>query len=206
MTRVVTDRAKEAYPKLYDEWLESVSLDFRQFAVLTLALTIHSYARTFRQLLLQQLAVFRHNKLRYICSTNAISDFARIAPQKLYIQLNGTYDNPGKNGSWALPDWAKVMIIHKGLICQWASCQRYLKLLVAHAPGMPRMFSPPPRVSDPDMHHGTCVTHVPWCMPGLLTSGFLWNRWRGKRSQHSRRMGNPHFYVSGKTPMVRGPG
>ena len=32
---------------------------------------------------------------------------------------------------------------------------------------------------DPDMHHGTCVTHVPWCMPGSLTSGFLWSRWRG---------------------------
>ena len=25
--------------------------------------------------------------------------------------------------------------------------------------------------SDPDMHHGTCVTHVPWCMSGLLTRG-----------------------------------
>ena len=24
-------------------------------------------------------------------------------------------------------------------------------------------------VSDPDMHHGTCVTHVPWCMSGSLT-------------------------------------
>ena len=35
-----------------------------------------------------------------------------------------------------------------------------------------------PLVSDPDMHHGTCVTHVPWCMSGSLTSGFLWSRWR----------------------------
>ena len=26
-----------------------------------------------------------------------------------------------------------------------------------------------PLVSDPGMHHGTCVTHVPWCMPWLLT-------------------------------------
>ena len=26
-------------------------------------------------------------------------------------------------------------------------------------------------VSDPAMHHGTCVTHVPWCMSGLLTCG-----------------------------------
>ena len=28
-----------------------------------------------------------------------------------------------------------------------------------------------PLISDPDMHHGTCVTHVPWCMSGSLTSG-----------------------------------
>ena len=41
-------------------------------------------------------------------------------------------------------------------------------------------FPRPPQVSDPDMHHGTCVTHVPWCMPGLLTSGFLWSWCRGK--------------------------
>ena len=27
--------------------------------------------------------------------------------------------------------------------------------------------------SDYDMHDGTCVTHVPWCMPGSLTRGFL---------------------------------
>ena len=78
---------------------------------------------------------------------------------------------------------------------------RYVKLRVAHAPGMPGTFYPPPRVSDPDMHHGTCVTHVPWCMPGSLTRGFLWSRWRGKRSRHSRRMRNPQFCASGKRPM-----
>ena len=77
---------------------------------------------------------------------------------------------------------------------------RYVKLRVAHAPGMPGTFSPPPRVSDPDMHHGTCVTHVPWCMPGSLTSDFHWSRWWGKRSLHSRRMRNPQFYISGKRP------
>ena len=37
--------------------------------------------------------------------------------------------------------------------------------------GMPGTFSPPKRVSDLDLHHGTCLTHVPWCMPGSLTSG-----------------------------------
>ena len=28
-----------------------------------------------------------------------------------------------------------------------------------------------PLVSDPDMHHGACMTHVPWCMSGSLTRG-----------------------------------
>ena len=66
---------------------------------------------------------------------------------------------------------------------------------------MPGTFSPPPWVREPNMHHGTCVTYVPWCMPGSLTSGFLWSRWRGKRSRHSRRMRNPHLNVTGKRPM-----
>ena len=56
-------------------------------------------------------------------------------------------------------------------------------------------------VSDPDMHHGTCVTHVPWCMPGSLTSGYIWTRLREKSSRHSRRMRKPQFSVSGKRPI-----
>ena len=32
-------------------------------------------------------------------------------------------------------------------------------------------FQRKPLVSDPGMHHGTCVTHVPWCMSGSLTCG-----------------------------------
>ena len=56
-------------------------------------------------------------------------------------------------------------------------------------------------IPTPDMHHGTCVTRVPRCMPGSLTSGFLWSPWRGKHSRHSRSMRNPQFYVSGKKPM-----
>ena len=59
---------------------------------------------------------------------------------------------------------------------------RYLKLWVAFAPGMPGTFSLSPRVSDPDMHHGT---------PGSLTSGFLWSRWRGKRVRHSPAQAQP---------------
>ena len=63
----------------------------------------------------------------------------------------------------------------------------------------PGTFSPPPRFSDPDMHHGTCMAT---CMPGSLISGFLWSRCWGKRSKHSRRMHNPQFCVSGKRPMA----
>ena len=51
-------------------------------------------------------------------------------------------------------------------------------------------------VSDPGMHHGTCVTHVPWCMSRIADL-----RWRGKCSRHSRRMRNLQFYVSGKRPI-----
>ena len=48
----------------------------------------------------------------------------------------------------------------------------------------------------------TCVTHVPWCMLGSLTSGLLLIWWRRKRSRHFRRMRNPKFYVSGKRLLV----
>ena len=67
---------------------------------------------------------------------------------------------------------------------------------------MPGTFSPPLCDSDSAMHHGTCVTHVPWCMPGSLTSGFLWRLWRRKRSRLSRRMRNPHCFVAGKRPIL----
>ena len=67
----------------------------------------------------------------------------------------------------------EVVIIHGPLA-------RYVKLRVAHAPGMSETYSPPPQVSDPDMHHVTCVRHVPWCMPESLTCGFLWSRRQGK--------------------------
>ena len=81
----------------------------------------------------------------------------------------------------------------------WASYQIRKIVGCAYA-GNAGNVSPPPKVSDPDMHHGTCVTHVPWCMTRSLTSGFLWSWWRRKCFRHSRRMCNPQFYVSGKKP------
>ena len=61
-------------------------------------------------------------------------------------------------------------------------------------------FSHHRRVSDPTCL--TCVTHVPWCMPGSLTSSFIWSRWMGKSSRHSKRNHNPQFYVSGMRPII----
>ena len=61
---------------------------------------------------------------------------------------------------------------------------------------------PPPQFRYPDMHHGMCVTHVPWCMPGSLNCIFIWNWRRGKRSRHSRRMRNPQVYASGRGPIA----
>ena len=50
------------------------------------------------------------------------------------------------------------------------------KLRVAQALGMPECsphhrFQRKPPVSDPSMHHGTCVTHKPWFMSGSLPRG-----------------------------------
>ena len=84
----------------------------------------------------------------------------------------------------------------------WASC-RIRKIAGWACVRIAGNDFPSPWVSDPDMHHGTCGTHVLRCMPWSLTSGCILSRWRGKRSRHSRRMRNPQFYVSGKRPMVR---
>ena len=87
-------------------------------------------------------------------------------------------------------------------VIPWASYQIRKIASCACAGNAGNVFTPPPQFSDPDMHHGMCVTHVPWCMPGSPTGGFLWSRWRGKRSRHSRRIRNQRFCVSVKRPMV----
>ena len=75
---------------------------------------------------------------------------------------------------------------------------RYVKLRVAHAPGMPGAFFP--TTSGQLSRHAYRHVHdsvMPLCMSGSLISGFLWSRWREKRSRHSR---NPQSHVSGKSP------
>ena len=123
----------------------------------------------------------------------------------LHIVISLSNTTWAKSHEWGSIPQGIVYMFYVCCVLEWMGngpLARYVKLRVAHAPGMPGTFSPPQRVCDPDMHYGTCVTHVPRCMPGSLTSGFLWSRWRGKLSRHSQRMRNPQFYVTGKRPMV----
>ena len=85
-------------------------------------------------------------------------------------------------------------------ICPWASCQ-IRKIACCACVGNTgnvfptRRLQKKPLVSDLDMHHGTCVTHVPWCMSGSLISGG-----RGKRSRYSRRMRTCNFSYLARGP------
>ena len=131
----------------------------------------------------------------------AVLEFKFSPNQKSFCFLVCMFPNRLKCTSQTVPLMHALSIRAVHLDCH-GPIKRYVNLRVAHAPGTPGTFSPIPRFSDPDMHHGTCVTHVPWCMPRSLTRGFLRSRWRGKCSRHSRRMRNSQFYVSGKRPMM----
>ena len=66
---------------------------------------------------------------------------------------------------------------HNTVELPWGSCQIHNIEGCAGAGNAGNVsLSPPPKVSDSVMHHGMCVTHVPWCMPGSPTSGFHWSR------------------------------
>ena len=67
----------------------------------------------------------------------------------IYARLNAYINSIGRNF-----DLYNFYTLH-------GPVTRYVKLGIAHAPGMPGTSCPPSRVSDPDMHHGTCVTHMP---------------------------------------------
>ena len=114
------------------------------------------------------------------------------SPAKCRVQLN-VPDLQMRCGY--LTAWQDMRIIAPAmasrLYVQNGPLTIYTKLRVAHVPGMAGTFSPPPRVSNPNT----------WCLPGSLTSGFLWSRWRGKRYRHSRCMRNPQFCLSGKRPI-----
>ena len=68
----------------------------------------------------------------------------------------------GADRSWCMPPWASYQIRKiAGCACAGNAGKVFPR----------RRFQRKPLVSDPGMHHGTCVTHVPWCMSGSLTCG-----------------------------------
>ena len=102
-----------------------------------------------------------------------------------------------------------VLYVISGVPCQinlehydnHGSLTRYAKLWVAHAPGMPGTFSPPPiskEIAILRSRHGS--RHVRDAR-AVMHGGVAKPRWRGKRSSHSRRMRSPQLHVSGKRSM-----
>ena len=79
---------------------------------------------------------------------------------------------------------------------------RYVKLRVAHAPGMPGTFPSPSKSKETASYRSRHASRHVRDARAVMHVGIDNPRWRGKRSRHSRRMRNPQFYVSGKRPMA----
>ena len=80
---------------------------------------------------------------------------------------------------------------------------RYVKLRVAHAPGMSRTFFTLPTSKETASKRSRHASRHVRDARAVMHVGIANPRWRGKRSRHSRRMHNPQFYVSGKRPMTQ---
>ena len=109
-------------------------------------------------------------------------------------------------GEWTTHNWphklGTITVLHVLII--WCCIWPMSKLYGANGRNtIPLHSYKSPQVSNPDMHHGTCIMHMQWCMPGSLTSGFLWSRCWGKRSWHSRHIRNPQIYLFGKRPIAK---
>ena len=78
---------------------------------------------------------------------------------------------------------------------------RYSKMLVAHAPGMPGAFSPPPTSKESASYRSRRASRHVRHARAVMHSGIAYPRCQGKRSRHSRRMRSRQFYVSGKRPI-----
>ena len=60
--------------------------------------------------------------------------------------------------------------IHMGLLPDTKHCGLHMRR-ECREHFLCHRFERKPLVSDPGMHHGTCVAHVTWCMSGSLTRG-----------------------------------
>ena len=123
--------------------------------------------------------------------------FSFIYPR--LVEWYATYSVP----RMIYPDWIGVPIAAWIVYAYNGPLTRYVKLRVVHAPGMPGMFSPPPTSKETSslwLRHAS--RHVRDAR-AVMHVGIANPRWRGKSTQHSRRMHNPQFYVSGKRSIQR---
>ena len=81
------------------------------------------------------------------------------------------------------------------------SLTRYVKLQVAHMPGMPATYSPPPTSKETANQRSQHASRHVRDARTVMHVGITKQRWRGKSSRHSRRMHNPQYHVSGKRSM-----
>ena len=89
----------------------------------------------------------------YFCSTH-------YCVQKPYLmKIITLLANNGIHGSPCMLSWASCLIRKiVGCACTGNAGKVFPR----------RRLQRKPLVSDPCVHHGTCVTHVPWCMSGSL--------------------------------------
>ena len=93
--------------------------------------------------------------------------------------------------------YASVNLTDMGLLPDTQNCG--LRMRLEYRERFPRhRLERKPLFSDPGMHHGTCVTHMPWCMSGSLTRG------GGENSPGIPGACATYNLASGKTPIDSG--
>ena len=86
------------------------------------------------------------------------------------LQLNARLNMACNCTHWPVCD---VTVLEQPL-STWTSCHICKIAGCACAGNAGDVF--PASAGKRSRHYGTCVTHVPRCMPGSLTSGFLWSQ------------------------------
>ena len=129
------------------------------------------------------------NKNTYICLLGT-----RIDIEMFEHHTSGISMNMQEPHMYIYRSGQCIALLH---VMAWTSCQMRKVIGCACAGNVGDVF-PPPRVSNPDMHHSTCIGA---CQDRQLAVSFIVDG-GGNHTRHSRRMLNPQFYVSGKRPIV----
>ena len=118
------------------------------------------------------------------------------------IKLSRFYQNHVEptqlSSTWSLL-FATYIYIHLCLLTN-GPLTRYPKLRVAHAPGLPGTFPPPPTSKETASKRSRHASRHVCDARAVMHVGIANPGWRGK---HSKRMRNSQLCVSGKRPIAR---